>query len=390
MISLEAAEAAGVMAIAVKRMTRSYPFHAHLLSVARVEEDADIETMAVTVRAGKVTFLYSPAFVLGLNLDEIGAVLHHEVLHVVFGHLFAKREDFPDRTARMIAEEVTVNEWVPEKLPGEPILLKDFPALPPMEDTDTRYQRLAKKRSAAPDLDSLDDHDVWQEARASGRLGEAVVMSAVRRAVAMLTPEEMERIPAGLLDAIHDAARGAAAGRSVEKLGAAGTPTVPWQTLLRRFVCRATDRAPSYLRPPRRFPDLVGIVPGSARHMSKPRIMAVIDTSGSMTAELLALIAGELRSMSRVREVVVVECDAAIQRTYPFKGELGEVHGRGGTDFRPPLEPAVLAKIRPDIVVYFTDGEGPAPARAPRVPVLWCLTPGASSPVPWARCIWMK
>lgn len=108
-----------------------------------------------------------------------------------------------------------------------------------------------------------------------------------------------------------------------------------------------------------------------------------------MTSELLAQVAGELRTMATSHDVVVVECDAEIQRTYPFTGELPEVCGRGGTDLRPPLEPAVLATIRPDVVVYFTDGEGPAHADAPRVPVLWCLTLGAEPPAPWGRTVWM-
>ncbi|MFO0675300.1 MAG: VWA-like domain-containing protein [Polyangiaceae bacterium] len=214
-------------------------------------------------------------------------------------------------------------------------------------------------------------------------------MSAVGRAVATLTPDELARIPMPLLEAIHLAGRGKAAGRDVDQLPPSPTATVSWKTVLQRFVSRAASPRPSYLRPPRRFPHLVGIVPGGTRRPEKARVMAVIDTSGSMTRELLAKIGGELRKMSAHHEIVVVECDAEIQRTYPFKGELGEVHGRGGTDFHPPFERAFLAAHRPDVVVYFTDGAGPAPENGPRVPVLWCLTPGAVAPSSWGKCVWM-
>ena len=118
--------------------------------------------------------------------------------------------------------------------------------------------------------------------------------------------------------------------------------------------------------------------------------MAVIDTSASMTNDLLQQIGQELVKMQSSHEVVVVECDDEIQRTYPFKGKLRKVHGRGGTDLRPPFEREILAKLRPDVVVYFTDGEGPAPNDPPRVPVLWCLTPGAQPPAQWGRTAWMK
>jgi predicted metal-dependent peptidase len=118
--------------------------------------------------------------------------------------------------------------------------------------------------------------------------------------------------------------------------------------------------------------------------------MVVIDTSGSITDALLAQIAKELAVIGSSRVVVVVECDAAVRRVYPFKGELRDVCGRGGTDFRPPFDRTLLAKLRPDVVVYFTDGEGLAPLKPPRVPVLWCLTAGANPPAAWGHRVWMR
>jgi predicted metal-dependent peptidase len=382
-------EAAGTLRIAVKRMVKAHPFHAHVLSMARIEEDTTIDTMAVTVRGGRVVFLYNPTFVLAHDLTSLVGVLNHEVLHVVFGHLFSDPARYPNRRARIIAEEVTVNEWVREALPGNPILLKDFPQLPPMEDTDTRYQRLARDGGGAPELAPLDDHDIWEEVQEAGLVGEAAVLSIVRRAVEALTPDEMARIPADLLDAISEAARGKAAGRSVEMVPSAPRAALSWKAVLRRFAGRTATPEATYLRPPRRFPHLVGIVPGRTRRPEKPRVMAVIDTSGSMTPDLLAQIDGELSKMGKHYEIVVVECDAEINRTYPYEGKIERVHGRGGTDLRPPFERAVLARLRPDVVVYFTDGGGPACDRPPRVPVLWCLTPGGTPPAPWGRRVWM-
>ena len=34
----------------------------------------------------------------------------------------------------------------------------------------------------------------------------------------------------------------------------------------------------------------------------------------------------------------------------------------------------MLRRLRPDGIVYFTDGQGPLPGAAPGVPVLWVLT----------------
>ncbi|MDA1043715.1 MAG: VWA-like domain-containing protein [Verrucomicrobia bacterium] len=61
------------------------------------------------------------------------------------------------------------------------------------------------------------------------------------------------------------------------------------------------------------------------------------------------------------------------------------MHGRGGTDLRPPFESAFLGKHRPDWVVYFTDGHGKAPDAPPKVPVIWCLTLSGKMPCAWGR-----
>jgi predicted metal-dependent peptidase len=143
----------------------------------------------------------------------------------------------------------------------------------------------------------------------------------------------------------------------------------------------------------------VGVLPGSRRVPLKLRILAAIDTSGSMSATTLDEIAAELRVMARSYDVAVVEFDAAIQRRY----RLGDAHahnpnfgisgsgnaarvagdplsamqGRGGTSFYPVFQRDTLAWAADsgDLsgVVVFSDGYGPAPSQPPREPVIWVL-----------------
>src|SRR5262249_18299534 len=143
-------------------------------------------------------------------------------------------------------------------------------------------------------------------------------------------------------------------------------------------------------RPPRRFPELVGVLPGRGRRASRPRILAVIDTSGSIGGRDLEAIDGELARLAKQNRVIVAECDAAVRRAEPYRGRLRQVRGRGGTDLRPALEPGFLRRWRAELVIYFTDGYGPAPAAAPRVPVIWCLTAGGRPPAAWGRVIQME
>jgi hypothetical protein len=127
---------------------------------------------------GSVLLLFNPDFVLSLPAAELGGVLLHEVHHVVLDHLLADPADYPDRWARTVAEEVTVNEFVKEALPAGGIHLSLFPGLPEMESTDERYRRLARITDRFPiELTGLllgggtgagrliDTHAVWEEAR---------------------------------------------------------------------------------------------------------------------------------------------------------------------------------------------------------------------------------
>jgi len=59
--------------------------------------------------------------------------------------------------------------------------------------------------------------------------------------------------------------------------------------------------------------------------------------------------------------------------------------GRGGTDLRPPFDPALLQREGIDAIVYFTDGEGPFSESAPGIATLWVLTSAVNFACPWGE-----
>jgi predicted metal-dependent peptidase len=365
--------------LAVERITSRYPFHAALLSRFKVEPGPSIATMAVSAMEDAVRLMHNPDFVLGLSMAELGGVLLHEVHHVLFGHLAMGPKDYPDRFALTVAEEVTANEFIREPLPGSPVLLKDFPQLPPGESTDQRYHRLFDpNRPATKVAATLDDHGPWRE----GEQTTEAIVEAVQEAASSV---DISALPKEIKDAIGKLA-GAGSVAALECLQQSRKGSVDWTTQLRHYAGQVLEVRPVYTRPPRRFPEMVGIIPGHARQGCRPKVLAVIDTSGSITPELLTQINGELTRLAKKHTVTVVECDCAIHRVYPYK-PLTQVCGRGGTDLRPPLARDFLRKHGPDVIVYFTDGYGKAPGRSPGVPVIWCLLPGGRVPATWGRVI---
>lgn len=410
--------AVGMFEIAQKRMLGTYPFHTHLLARWQIEPTRAIPTMGVTVCGSATRLLYNPDFVVSCSFDELAGVVHHEINHLLFEHLFMEPKDFPDEEALVIAQETSANEWIPESLPGVPILLAQFPGLPANEDAATRYRRLArdaqrghdrgwksaqtgrKSVSTVPNFPvparnpaqdgrvsrmPLDDHSVWDQARASGPIGRMGIRVLVREAGQILTADDWKKINPVLRSRIQQLAGADFPGSGCEVLDGRRDGRRDWRRVLRRYVRLATEERPAFKRPPRRFPDLVGILPGWRRHSGPPSVMVIIDTSASMGTEVLEAVAGELVRLAAAHRLVVVECDTAVRAVYPFRGNIKKVYGRGGTDLRPPFDQTLLTKVRPDVIICFTDGCGPAPDRPPRVPVIWCLSPGGHKPAAWGR-----
>jgi predicted metal-dependent peptidase len=424
---MKQAVAMGKILMAIERLASNYPLHSGILAQWCVEEAAAIETMGIGFKDGKLRLVFSSSFVESISMDELVGVLHHEVNHVLFDHVLHTPAPGENRTARTIAEEVTVNEWVAEPLPHKPILLSDYPYLPENQDTDTRYGKLRKRikpascdsvpsanntsagkgggvpRKASPDASSangfptVDNHGTWDEIVKNADQGKAAAQMDIATAWGNLTSEQKAKVTGPFASIAKDATQdiglseglglgiGKGAGEGTSMLDN-GTAKVPWQVALRRYVGKVRECRPVFGRPPRRFPELVGIIPGKGRFVSKPKIMAVIDTSGSMTDAMLSDISAELGVMARHYKVVVVECDADIQAAYAYK-PITKINGRGGTDFRPPFERDFLKQHKPDLVVYFTDGFGPAPDMPPAIPVVWCITEGGQKPAKWGKKI---
>jgi predicted metal-dependent peptidase len=391
----------GKVRLARDRMLETFPYHAHVLAAGRFQVER-VGTMAVTIRGGQLYFLLDPRFVVKHTLDELTAVLEHEVNHVVFGHLEVDRTTYPDRDARLIAEEVTANEFVRGKLPGRPHLLADYD-LPAGESTDERYTKLEarrksvpsrsnsvhgqansvpagsgsgpakKKRVPKPRIRSTDNHVVWPSPAEEDVAG--VIMGVFARAAAAT--------PASLVPAIvRRRLRRCNEDPQAERIT---LMSVPAAHRLLAILERHQKAIANFRRPSRRLPALVGIVPRIER---KPlRVVFIVDTSASISSDVLGRVSALIRKTAQVHAITVIEADDAVRQTYRYSRPITFVHGRGSTDLRPALAQALGDRLRPDVIVYATDGDGPAPSVAPTIPLIWLLTPGGVSPANWGQVV---
>lgn len=398
------------------------------------------DRIVVGVQNDQLVIEINPRWIFDADLDEIEAALIHEALHLLLGH---HRQDGHGFDHRLLdkAKDLAVSEFNDEDhTPGEEIPSSNYHS-PSGESIKERYDRMLTEAPASSVpatlgankevASSTQDRNATDEAKpihppsmvssatnsiagepAAGQpsmavcttplrpLGEpesnqfAVIAAIMAGAASVQDVSDLSDMELNLIKELPGVSIGQGSHPLGELEGIAGhtaEEAVPWKRTLRRFVGRARPaRRSSYLRPNRRLPKLFGIVPGRKPGPGRPHIQVTIDTSGSMTGSMLSMIASELKYLSNRNRIMIVECDADIQRIYRFNGTLDSCRGRGGTSFTPPFQHSVIRQTRAELIVYFTDGYGDAPPDPPTIPVLWVIIGGGPVPAKWGESVRME
>jgi predicted metal-dependent peptidase len=153
-------------------------------------------------------------------------------------------------------------------------------------------------------------------------------------------------------------------------------PIVDWRrelaSIIRRtFANVAGLRDYSYRRPSRRQAAMrgtgQGVILPAMRQPNPPTVSIVIDTSGSMSDDMLSWALSETQGVLRslgasARDVKVFSCDASSSKAQRIRNVAQiELSGGGGTDMRVGIEAAMRENPKPDAVVVVSDGFTPWP-----------------------------
>lgn len=383
------------------------PFYGHLLGGINRRVGSQVATAAVALTPVGVELLINPDFFVNqLKTAERVAVVKHEVLHLVFRHLYRPLIDNGNRTIFNIAADLVVNQHVaPWPLPRDAVTLMTFPDLDlsPNQTLEYYYERLhalwrqmddgkrgSSPRSARSLSDLLEsgtlygDHDFWAMAGGFGFQGHGrqgadpvsapspVLSEALRKALESDGERKLlrarERTNLRQWGQLPETIRS-----EVQKIDARYQSRIDWRRVLRLFVASGyrTRMVPTKMRASKRFQQFPGI-----RIRREQRIAVVIDTSGSIDEASLGLFFAEVHGIWKTgAELLILECDAQVQRSYPYQGRTPTlVQGGGGTDFDPAFEWINRPEHgKFDACIYLTDGYGPKPETRISCPVLWVL-----------------
>ena len=435
---------------AVINLIRSNPFYgALLMQMCRFADPKMKHPAGVCIRNGRIEMRFNSNIFSSYSLEQATGVLEHDCLHVVMRHLVRQK----DRSAiAMFGEEVysvwniatdmSVNSLIEKELPATPFLPKQF-GLCEGKDAEYYYDALIEVRSeeswelpqretilqqegysnygsiysdsgseeevarqdegysdrtgatsdnASGEDDAsetnpplklpgmIGDHDGWDDNNTNVESPE-IVEEVIRQALMQATQYADQchgKLPACIKEEIESWLR---------------KTEVPWTSLLRRFVGRAARAATRFTwkRESRRF----GEEQKGKKTVRKLRIVIAMDTSGSISKEMLERFISEINAIARSyqSDITVIQCDAEIHEVAKLrrlKPHLPTIFGRGGTDFRPVFELVNRKPLSPNVLIYLTDLYGSFPSRAPGYPVIWVRTPDSSiDQVPFGKIIYM-
>lgn len=359
-----------IVSSSVIKLLRMESFYAHVISSLTRVFVPQIETLAVSFKEERLFLSINPDFFINkLSENERIGVLKHEVLHILFKHLF--RGQKKDPFLENVAADLVVNQYIdPWPLPTGAILLTMFPELNLLEGQTMEYyynELLKLTDPSAKELypvsfNALNEckknattrgiHEFWSSngERPSDRIFNRVIKEAKAKSM------DYGKLPQEIQRAIESTT---------------SPSKVSWKQILRLFnsscgrtVLRSTRRKES-----KRFEGN----PGTKIKKLK-RIAVAIDTSGSIDKETLSLFWREIQQISRTgTTITIIECDAQIQTTYEFRKfkTLPTLKGGGGTNFDPVIS-WINQRSGYTGLIYFTDGFGPNTIKC-KVPVLWCV-----------------
>jgi len=373
------------------------------------------------------TIYYTPAFD-ALTLPQQIGVVAHQVLHVALRHpqrCLALRQVLGDVDHRLynICADAIVNStlghlaWLElprtavtlEHLLSTVLHLRQSPEAALLDwDLERLYRAIddrgnrrgrssesARRRGASADPDSDRPTDGDDHAREDGMHSSRVRMMGEHTPEDLLPaagderPEREAELAREWRERLTRAHAGDGLHSMLRQL-IADLPKVrtPWEHMLRTLLTRGLSRTPdlSWSRPARSWLANQGRSPrghrlpwepGVTASRAVPRLVVMVDVSGSVDDALLERFAREIEAISRRLEAgitVIIGDDrvSTVEHFEPGRSNLRDVtfQGAGGTDFTPLLKEA--ERHAPDIGVFLTDLDGPA-RHHPAWPVIWAV-----------------
>jgi predicted metal-dependent peptidase len=367
---LSTVEFAHLISASLLRLRTKSPFFGTLAMFARFISSENIPSAATD---GRDVFL-NPEFLSSLSTQQQDGLLLHEILHAALLHPLRGQERDP--WLWNIAADIVVNGTICrhpglELPPGglrdeklEQYSVEEVYEL--LRSTPDRHWQLAHPDLLTP---KIKDSNIC----ATSGMGEYVDLTLAQT----LTAHWQHAIQQAQMVA-KSAKYGKFAQGLERELAAVIDPQLDWRIYLWRYLVQTPTDFQGF---DRRF---IGRgIYLEALQCESLRIYLAIDTSSSISDDLLQIFIGEVRGI--LSAYPHLECDlyytdSDLYGPYRLAVDLDLPipEGGGGSCFVPFFDRVTAeCDVRTQAVcIYLTDGYGEFPTHAPAIPTLWIVTPG--------------
>jgi predicted metal-dependent peptidase len=356
-----------------------------------------VSSMAVDAR-GNV--YYNPEWTEKLESAEIRGVLCHEILHLALRHL--ERTDTANPQLFNVAADLKVNLEIPgnhnislpegglrvnyegswsTQTPEGSVTIEEIKN----KTTEQIYYELRKKlkdklpKDYQGDLIFSSGNLTQEEKEALEKMG---ITPVEKGDVARLGREWQSRVYSAAQTAKGNVPGGVA--REIFKLE---NSEVPWTHILKDRMRRLSIKH-SWKKPSGRY--MPWYFPGRVKS-SGIKLVAAIDTSGSMSKEQITKAISELYGLMQAFKFIdlyVMDCDAEVHDAKKIRRDQLSamlLKGGGGTDFNPVFK-WIKKNLNNNIdsLVFFTDLYGDFPKDKPPYETFW-VTDTQNQDVPFGR-----
>jgi len=327
----------------------------------------------------------NPHFADRLTRSELVFLIAHECCHWLFGHF--RRLSDRDPKLWNIAGDKWINATLKVYKVGD--MPKGGIDAPGSEQysTEELYEELERDQRSGGGTDGGSgdpmggDLNPDQTDADGNKLSKDELEAASQEATATLIQsaklaKDAGNMPAGL----------------VELVEAFTQVRTPWHRILANRMTRLIREGKTWKRPNRRHVHRGVYLKGPDRLPKMGTIVVGADSSNSVSMEEWKVFGGHFNRILETcqpEKVVVIYCDAEVQKVEEYTPDDFPVqfnrYGSGGTKFKPVFEEIDERGIKPEVVVYLTDGEGDQHHFTSDHPTVWLTT--ACTDFPWGEVV---
>lgn len=364
----------------LNHIRKSSPHLFSLLDITEINIEEKIPTALVfwNKKSKKFNIKISQNFVDNLDSLNLAAIIEHELLHVLFEHLFD--DTMPNKQIANIAMDSIINDTIKiflddkaDKLLDSRVKLrnisKDFNV---SKNTSLEvYKYLEQNAKKMPkDADGIDDHGEFSNADDNGENGNDSGIDELEKAIAKAAVANV--VEKNLNDF-------QAAGNKCAEISRVVTEMMKvaynFKSLFENAVKKSlrSDLVRTWKKPNRRLGDLCKGVKAAV----KPNVLLLVDTSGSINDEILAKINWQIAFLSKFYNFTVCWGDTQLEGSKKIKkGQKVTIpySGFGGTDLG--FYEELTKKENFDLIVFNTDGFIPEINPECKIKKIFCIFDG--------------